>query len=183
MDRRASLPAFSQSKASFSAMPRSFMLFSNTDMINCRGRGWREDRAVTPGASQEVGGRCWGCRGEDRGLPGQGGAKRGHWKEKGTLILNENMHTICKSACKLSSGLQLPPGWTRALGDASRSFLSPASSAIATGSVDTAATAVSQTHHLGSYLCTESFVCLQCPAHRSLPSEAFPDSLAHTASV
>ena len=55
VDRRASLPAFSQSKASFSAMPRSFMLFSNTDMINCRGRGWREDRAVTPGASQEEG--------------------------------------------------------------------------------------------------------------------------------
>jgi hypothetical protein len=39
VDRRASVPAFSQSKASFSAMPRSFMLFSNTDMINCRGRG------------------------------------------------------------------------------------------------------------------------------------------------
>lgn len=37
VDRRASVPAFSQSKASFSAMPRSFMLFSNTDMINCRG--------------------------------------------------------------------------------------------------------------------------------------------------
>ena len=36
VDRRASLPAFSQSKASFSAMPRSFMLFSNTDMISCR---------------------------------------------------------------------------------------------------------------------------------------------------
>lgn len=40
VDRRASVPAFSQSKASFSAMPRSFMLFSNTDMINCRGWGW-----------------------------------------------------------------------------------------------------------------------------------------------
>lgn len=39
VDRRASVPAFSQSKASFSAMPRSFMLFSNTDMINCRGGG------------------------------------------------------------------------------------------------------------------------------------------------
>lgn len=36
VDRRVSVPAFSQSKASFSAMPRSFMLFSNTDMINCR---------------------------------------------------------------------------------------------------------------------------------------------------
>ena len=183
MDRRASLPAFSQSKASFSAMPRSFMLFSNTDMINCRGRGWREDIAVTPGASQEGGGRCWGRRGEDRGLPGQGGAKRGHWKEKGTLILNENMHTICKSACKLLSGLQRPPGWTRALGSVSRSFLSPASSAIATGAADAAAAAVSPTRHLGSYLCTECFVCLQRPAHRSPPSEAFPDSLAHTASV
>lgn len=45
VDRRASLPAFSQSKASFSAMPRSFMLFSNTDMINCRdGGGGRTER-------------------------------------------------------------------------------------------------------------------------------------------
>lgn len=39
VDRSASVPAFSQSKASFSAMPLSFMLFSNTDMINCRGGG------------------------------------------------------------------------------------------------------------------------------------------------
>lgn len=46
VDRRASVPAFSQSKASFSAMPRSFMLFSNTDMINCRkwGGGGRTER-------------------------------------------------------------------------------------------------------------------------------------------
>lgn len=49
VDRRASVPAFSQSKASFSAMPRSFMLLSNTDMINCRGWGGQEDREVTPG--------------------------------------------------------------------------------------------------------------------------------------
>lgn len=53
MDSRASVPAFSQSKASFSAMPRSFMLFSNTDMISCGGAGVGEDREVTPGASQE----------------------------------------------------------------------------------------------------------------------------------
>lgn len=39
VDSRASVPAFSQSKASFSAMPRSFMLFSNTDMISWGGRG------------------------------------------------------------------------------------------------------------------------------------------------
>lgn len=52
VDRRVSVPAFSQSKASFSAMPRSFMLFSNTDMINCRGWGWQEDREVTLGLAR-----------------------------------------------------------------------------------------------------------------------------------
>lgn len=52
VDRRASVPAFSQSKASFSAMPLSFMLFSNTDMINCRGWGWGEDREVTSGLAR-----------------------------------------------------------------------------------------------------------------------------------
>lgn len=52
VDRRASVPAFSQSKASFSAMPRSFMLLSNTDMINCRGWGGQEDREVTPGLAR-----------------------------------------------------------------------------------------------------------------------------------
>lgn len=60
MDRRASVPAFSQSKASFSAMPRSFMLFSNTDMINCRGRGGQEDREVTPGLARWKGLRMQG---------------------------------------------------------------------------------------------------------------------------
>lgn len=45
VDSSASVPAFSQSKASFSAMPLSFMLFSNTDMINCRaGGGGRTER-------------------------------------------------------------------------------------------------------------------------------------------
>lgn len=63
VDRRASVPAFSQSKASFSAMPRSFMLFSNTDMINCRGWGGQEDRKVTPGLARWKGrylGMQWG---------------------------------------------------------------------------------------------------------------------------
>lgn len=87
MDSRASVPAFSQSKASFSAMPRSFMLFSNTDMISCGGAGGGEDREVTPGASQEeqavagiagVGGR--------EGLSRTGWMEKRHWKEKGTLI-------------------------------------------------------------------------------------------------
>lgn len=66
VDRRVSVPAFSQSKASFSAMPRSFMLFSNTDMINCRG-GVGEDREVTPGLAR--------YKGELQGLQGKG--KRG----------------------------------------------------------------------------------------------------------
>lgn len=87
------MPAFSQSKASFSAMPLSFMLFSNTDMINCRGLGWWEDREVTPGLARWKG-QLLGLQGEEKGLPGQGWAYRGHWKEKGTLILNENMHKI-----------------------------------------------------------------------------------------
>lgn len=34
VDNKISVPAFSQSKASFSVMPLSFMLFSNTDMIS-----------------------------------------------------------------------------------------------------------------------------------------------------
>lgn len=49
-----------------------------------------------------------GLQGEERDLPGQGWAKREHWKEKGTLILNENMHMICKSACKLPSWFEPP---------------------------------------------------------------------------
>lgn len=72
VDRRASVPAFSQSKASFSAMPRSFMLFSNTDMINCRGWGGQGDREVTPGLARQKG-QCRGVGGEGM-LPGQGRA-------------------------------------------------------------------------------------------------------------
>lgn len=72
VDRRASVPAFSQSKASFSAMPRSFMLFSNTDMINCRGWGGQDDREVTPGLARWKGLRMQG--GEGGSLPGQGWA-------------------------------------------------------------------------------------------------------------
>jgi len=34
VDNKISVPAFSQSKASFSVMPLSFILFSNTDMIS-----------------------------------------------------------------------------------------------------------------------------------------------------
>lgn len=34
VDNKTSVPAFSQSKASFSVMPLSFILFSNTDMIS-----------------------------------------------------------------------------------------------------------------------------------------------------
>lgn len=58
------MPAFSQSKASFSAMPRSFMLFSNTDMINCRGEGVGGQRG-DPGASQEEGTVAGTARGRE----------------------------------------------------------------------------------------------------------------------
>lgn len=34
VDNKTSVPAFSQSKASFSVIPLSFMLFSKTDMIS-----------------------------------------------------------------------------------------------------------------------------------------------------
>lgn len=57
---------------------------------------------MTPGLARRRG-QLLGLQGEERGLPGQGWAGRGHWKEKGTLILNENMHIICTSACRLSS--------------------------------------------------------------------------------
>lgn len=60
-----------------------------------QGWGWWEDREVTLGLARRMG-QLLGLQGEERDLPGQGWAERGHWKEKGTLILNENMHMICK---------------------------------------------------------------------------------------
>lgn len=50
---------------------------------------------MTLGLARRMG-QLLGLQGEERDLPGQGWAERGHWKEKGTLILNENMHMICK---------------------------------------------------------------------------------------
>lgn len=67
-----------------------------------QGRGWREDREVT------LGSRCWDCSGRE-GPSRKGGPRGGIGRRRAHGFLSENMHTICRSACKLS--LWFKPHW------------------------------------------------------------------------
>lgn len=124
-----------------------------------QGWGWREDREVTLGLARREG-QLPGLQREERGLPGQGEAEKGHWKEKGTLILSENMHMICKSARKSLSWFE--PRWLDT---------SPLRSVPCTPSLlvhfhhlrgrlhSLEALVISQSHHWGSCLCPGCFLC------------------------